>query len=99
VPPNLLARWEHPQQQSRSFSRVRQFWQHLFGVLATAGLLTLGAPFWFNLLKNLMVCDRRLVDDGAEIVELISVRGSAMSFQQDALERRRFYSLIAKAIP
>ena len=27
---------------------------HLLGILATAGLLALGAPFWFNLLKNLM---------------------------------------------
>ena len=28
------------------------FW-HLLGILATVGLLALGAPFWFNLLKNL----------------------------------------------
>ena len=27
---------------------------HLFGLALSAGLLTLGAPFWFNLLKNLM---------------------------------------------
>lgn len=27
--------------------------RHLFGVLATAALLSLGAPFWFNLLKQL----------------------------------------------
>jgi len=27
---------------------------HFVGILATAGLLALGAPFWFNLLKNLM---------------------------------------------
>jgi hypothetical protein len=26
---------------------------HLLGILATVGLLALGAPFWFNLLKNL----------------------------------------------
>jgi hypothetical protein len=26
----------------------------LFGLALSAGLLTLGAPFWFNLLKNLM---------------------------------------------
>jgi hypothetical protein len=26
---------------------------HLFGLALSAGLLTLGAPFWFNLLKNL----------------------------------------------
>ena len=28
-------------------------WSGLFGVLATAGLLSLGAPFWFNSLKTL----------------------------------------------
>jgi hypothetical protein len=28
-------------------------WRHLAGVLLTAGLLSLGAPFWFNLLKSL----------------------------------------------
>ena len=28
-------------------------WSGLFGVLATAGLLSLGAPFWFNALKTL----------------------------------------------
>jgi hypothetical protein len=27
---------------------------HLFGLAMSVGLLTLGAPFWFNLLKNLM---------------------------------------------
>jgi hypothetical protein len=27
---------------------------HFLGILITAGLLALGAPFWFNLLKNLM---------------------------------------------
>jgi len=30
------------------------FLAHFIGILATAGLLALGAPFWFNLLKNLM---------------------------------------------
>jgi hypothetical protein len=54
VPAGLLARWDDPQQPSGFYSRLRQFWPHLFGVLATAGLLALGAPFWFNLLKNLM---------------------------------------------
>jgi hypothetical protein len=29
------------------------WFNHLFGLLLSAGLLTLGAPFWFNLLKNL----------------------------------------------
>src|SRR5215475_5279207 len=54
VPAGLLARWDDPQRPTGFCSRLRQFWPHLFGVLATAGLLTLGAPFWFNLLKNLM---------------------------------------------
>ena len=54
VPAGFIARWDDPQQPSGFCSRLRQFWPHLFGVLVTAGLLTLGAPFWFNLLKNLM---------------------------------------------
>jgi hypothetical protein len=35
---------------------AEKFWwfNHLFGLALSAGLLTLGAPFWFNLLKNLM---------------------------------------------
>ena len=28
-------------------------WPHLLGILASAALLSLGAPFWFNLLKSL----------------------------------------------
>jgi len=28
-------------------------WQHFWGTLASAALLSLGAPFWFNLLKDL----------------------------------------------
>jgi hypothetical protein len=54
VPAGFLARWDDPQRSNGFCFRLRQFWPHLFGVLATAGLLTLGAPFWFNLLKNLM---------------------------------------------
>src|SRR6266487_4030216 len=54
VPAGFMARWDDPPRASGFCSRLRQFWPHLFGVLATAGLLTLGAPFWFNLLKNLM---------------------------------------------
>ena len=54
APAGFLARWDDPQRPSGFCSRLRQFWPHLFGVFATAGLLTLGAPFWFNLLKNLM---------------------------------------------
>jgi hypothetical protein len=30
------------------------YWRHSFGMLLCAGLLTLGAPYWYNLLKNLM---------------------------------------------
>ena len=26
---------------------------HLWGMLITAGLLSLGAPYWYNILKNL----------------------------------------------
>jgi hypothetical protein len=45
VPAGWFARW--PKENS--------WWlNHLFGLALTAGLLTLGAPFWFNLLKNLM---------------------------------------------
>jgi hypothetical protein len=54
VPAKFMGRWDDPLQPGDFYSRVGQFWFHLFGVLATAGLLTLGAPFWFNLLKNLM---------------------------------------------
>lgn len=44
VPGGWFARW--PNEKS--------WWlNHLFGLAVTAGLLTLGAPFWFNLLKNL----------------------------------------------
>jgi len=53
VPAGFIARWDDPQRPSGFYSRLGQFWAHLFGVLVTAGLLTLGAPFWFNLLKNL----------------------------------------------
>jgi len=29
------------------------FWQHLWGMIFSAGLLSLGAPFWFNALRSL----------------------------------------------
>jgi hypothetical protein len=45
LPRGWFARW--PTEKSWWFN-------HLFGLALTAGLLTLGAPFWFNLLKNLM---------------------------------------------
>ncbi|MBA3962638.1 MAG: hypothetical protein H0X40_12155 [Chthoniobacterales bacterium] len=46
VPESFLGRWGHP--------RRLHLFDHLTGTLITAALLTLGAPFWFNLLKNLM---------------------------------------------
>lgn len=46
APAPLFHRWEN----EKDF----QLGGHLLGMLMTAGLLTLGAPFWFNLLKNLM---------------------------------------------
>jgi hypothetical protein len=45
VPPSFLGRWNG--EPSRPVSRV-------LGMAITAGLLSLGAPFWFNLLKNMM---------------------------------------------
>jgi hypothetical protein len=54
APASFLGRWDDPKHGRDFWSRVGLFWPHLFGVLITAGLLTLGAPFWFNLLKNLM---------------------------------------------
>lgn len=45
VPGGWFARW--PAEKS-------WWYNHLFGLVLSAGLLTLGAPFWFNLLKNLM---------------------------------------------
>jgi hypothetical protein len=54
VPASFLGRWDDPQRASDLYSRLGQFWPHLLGVLITAGFLTLGPPFWFNLLKNLM---------------------------------------------
>ncbi len=65
VPPAYMSRYQpagphhHHQEWRKEFAMwikftVAQTWQHLVGTLITAGLLTLGAPFWFNLLKNLM---------------------------------------------
>jgi hypothetical protein len=44
LPRGWFARWP-----------AEKFWwfNHLFGLALSAGLLTLGAPFWFNMLKNL----------------------------------------------
>lgn len=46
IPNRFLHRWQS-EKQFRYFG-------HLLGVAITAALLSLGAPFWFNLLKNLM---------------------------------------------
>ena len=54
VPASFLGRWNDPHRAGEFWSRLGQFWPHLLGVLLTAGFLTLGPPFWFNLLKNLM---------------------------------------------
>jgi hypothetical protein len=45
VPAGWFARWP-----------TVKWWliNHFFGLGLSVGLLTLGAPFWFNLLKNLM---------------------------------------------
>jgi hypothetical protein len=58
MPVNFLGRWDQPTEtQLHGWTRLRRqvghTFSHLFGILATAGLLALGAPFWFNLLKNL----------------------------------------------
>jgi hypothetical protein len=57
VPRPLFERWEKDPVPywARHFSPwFAHYLRHLLGVLITAGLLALGAPFWFNLLKNLM---------------------------------------------
>jgi hypothetical protein len=37
-------------------------WQQLFGITIAAGLLSLGAPFWFNTLKSLASLRSSLAD-------------------------------------
>jgi hypothetical protein len=59
LPQPFLGRWDKeatpPWAHRLALSpKVALFMAHLLGILATAGLLSLGAPFWFNLLKNLM---------------------------------------------
>ena len=58
VPMNFLGRWDQPAERElhgrqRLGRQVSHTFGHLLGILATVGLLALGAPFWFNLLKNL----------------------------------------------
>jgi hypothetical protein len=57
VPSPLLERWKKealPAWTKGWDPLLAHYLIHLVGVLMTAGLLALGAPFWFNLLKNLM---------------------------------------------
>jgi hypothetical protein len=57
VPKPLFGRWDKetlPDWTSCYYPPLAHYLRHLIGVLMTAGLLALGAPFWFNLLKNLM---------------------------------------------
>jgi hypothetical protein len=62
VPKSFWSRWDNEHIPSWAECRwtrwiprsVIHVFVHLLGILATAGLLALGAPFWFNLLKNLM---------------------------------------------
>jgi hypothetical protein len=58
LPVNFLGRWDQSTESNlHGWPRLRRqmghTFGHLFGILATAALLSLGAPFWFNLLKNL----------------------------------------------
>ena len=57
APASLFGRWDAEKLPAWA-GRIRppgaaHYLVHFIGVLMTAGLLTLGAPFWFNLLKNL----------------------------------------------
>ncbi len=59
VPKSFLGRWDEkadeiPGWARKNYPRVGHMFVHLLGMLMTIGLLALGAPFWFNLLKNLM---------------------------------------------
>jgi len=62
IPKSFWGRWDNehiPSWAELGWTRwvprsVIHVFVHLLGILATAGLLALGAPFWFNLLKNLM---------------------------------------------
>jgi hypothetical protein len=56
APASLFGRWDAerlPPWAAGVCPLLAHYLVHLIGVLMTAGLLTLGAPFWFNLLKNL----------------------------------------------
>lgn len=56
APVPFLSRWDSeplPVWARGIYPPAAHYLVHFIGVLMTAGLLTLGAPFWFNLLKNL----------------------------------------------
>jgi hypothetical protein len=56
APASLFGRWNAerlPAWATEVYPWLAHYLVHLIGVVMTAGLLTLGAPFWFNLLKNL----------------------------------------------
>ena len=48
LPNRLWHRWD-----SENGTGWDHFVSHLWGMLITAGLLSLGAPYWYNILKNL----------------------------------------------
>jgi|GEM_PF-1897876 len=56
APARLLHRWdgEKVPKWAAKCPFLAHYIDHLLGLLMTAGLLALGAPFWFNLIKNLM---------------------------------------------
>lgn len=51
LPEKLGRRWESASGAGCPF---QGFWSHLLGMAMTAGLLSLGAPFWYNSLRDLM---------------------------------------------
>jgi hypothetical protein len=46
-------RWSSPNQLDNHWESLKNVVPHLFGIFLFAALLTLGAPYWYNLLKNL----------------------------------------------
>jgi hypothetical protein len=46
-------RWPAPAGSGDTWQGLRNIGPHLFGILLFAGLLTLGAPYWYIILKNL----------------------------------------------
>ena len=48
LPNKLCHRWDN---EEGTFGD--RFFAHFLGMAITAGLLSLGAPYWYNLLKNL----------------------------------------------